>query len=415
MTRPYDAGRRRFSSRDAVMIVGGVVLAWIAWFVWSTWMAGADPAVEAEQTQSSSTGSSSNQVTVTPEVLDTAGLELVPVSVGPAAERLATTGVVEANQQAIHQVTPLVGGRIERVHVALGDQVRMGAVLLSLASPQIAEMQGGLRAAEAKLTETEATLTRTRRLVELGAGAGKDLNTAEAEYQTAQAQVTQLRQSLQALGAPTGAAENQTLISSVAIRAPMAGSVIERAVNPGAWIEAGASVLTIADLRTVWVIANVPESRLNIVRLRAPVEIRAPTLTSLLSGRVNYIDPQLDQATRNARVRIEVPNTAQSLKVGMFVDVTIQGPSTAGNAALTVPSEAIQRIGERTIVFMATSDPRRFDVRDVEVGDEVQGMRVIQQGLAAGDRVVTKGGFTLKSQLLKGQFGEDEAIAGEKR
>jgi len=78
---------------------------------------------------------------------------------------------------------------------------------------------------------------------------------------------------------------------------------------------------------------------------------------------------------------------------------------------LTIPSDAVQRIGERAVVFIPTADTGRFEVRDVELGDQVQDMRVILKGLRAGDRVVTKGGFTLKSQLLKGQFGEEEEIS----
>jgi cobalt-zinc-cadmium efflux system membrane fusion protein len=412
MSQRLEADRRWPSVRDVLMLAGGIVLASAAMVVWTTWTR-SEPAEEREHEQAAARETSSHEVRVSRDVLAAAGIEIVPVTVGMAADRVQTTGVVETNQQQIHHVTPLVGGRVERVHVSLGDRVQTGTVLLTLSSPQIAELEGNLRAAEAKLAQADATLARTQRLVDLGAGAGKDLVAAEAEQRTARAQVAQLRQSLQVLGAPPRDDAGQA--SMVAIRSPMAGNVIERGVNAGAWIEPGTSVLTLADLTTVWVVANVPEGRLSLVRLRAPVEIRAPTLSAAFVGRVNYLDPQLDQETRTARVRVDVSNPEQRLKIGMFVEMTIEGPPDTRATALTVPAEAIQRIGERTVVFVPTAEAERFEVRDIDVGDEIQGRRIVRSGLAAGDRVVTGGGFTLKSQLLRGQFGEEEEIAGKER
>ena len=387
------------------MLAGGVLIALVGLMVWMWW--GRSGGTEADTPQpptSASQAASPDDLKVSAEILATAGVETVPVTPRSVVERVHTTGVVEPNQQQIQQVTPLIAGRVERVAVALGNRVQAGSVLLTLSSPQIAEMQGSLRAAEAKLAEADATLTRTKQLVELGAGAGKDLVAADAESRTAQAQVTQLRQGLEALGSSTDAG------STVTIRAPMTGTIIERAVNPGAWTEVGKSLFTIANLTTVWVIVNIPEARLGLVRPGAHVEIRAPALGNTLPGRVSYIDPQLDQATRTARARVEATNTGELLKIGMFVDATVDGPMQNGTTQLTVPVDAIQRIGERSVVFVPATESGHFTVRDVEVGDEIQGARVVLQGLTSGDRVVTKGGFTLKSQLLKGQFGEDEEL-----
>lgn len=408
------ATHSRFSSRDGLMLAGGMLLALFALYLWTAWGRGAETSGEAaREVPAASREAPSNELTVPLDVVTAGGIESVPVSTGPANERLQTTGVVEPDQQQIQDVTPIIAGRIERVSVTLGDFVQAGTTLLTVASPQIAELQGTLRSDQAKLVEAEATFNRTEQLVELGAGAGKDLVAAEAAFRAAQAQVSQVQESLRALGANTTNADRpDTATAVVAIRAPMSGQVIARTVNAGAWIEAGKSLLTIANLNTVWVIANVPEARLNMIRLGAPVEIRAPTLgASPLGGRVNYVDPQLNPETRTAKVRVDVPNKGQALKVGMFVDVVVQGTPTAGASELTVPSAAVQRIGERTVVFVPTADPERFEVRDVQLGDEVGEAQVVRSGLTAGDRVVTQGGFTLKSQLLKGQFGEEEAIA----
>ena len=250
------------------------------------------------------------------EALKAAKIETVEVVEQTAGDQLRATGSVETNQQQTQQATPLVSGRVERVNVALGDRVARGAVLAVISSPQIAELHGKLHEAEtalaiarrnlertqkaenrvavlqakARLDEAEASLRRTRRLIELGAGAGKDLVAAETAYKTAKAEydfqsdialnreigesraavdtarvdVKHMRDQLAALGAPV--AENESDdhrhdTSLIELRAPASGTITERLVNPGAGIEAGKSLFTIADLSNLWVITNVPEAQ----------------------------------------------------------------------------------------------------------------------------------------------------------
>lgn len=420
----------------------------------------AEPA--AGERASASTEAESNEIALPPEAQATAGIETAGVTVRPAVALLNVTGSVEANPQTTQQVTPLVGGRVERVNVALGDRVRQGDVLATLASPQIAETRGNLRTAEtrlalaqrnlqrvqraenrvavlqakAKLDEADATLRRTRRLVELGAGAGKDLIAAEAAYksakadydfqsnialnrevqqaqadvETARTEVSQLRQSLNALGAAAGEAGGGNA-ALIIVRAPASGIVTERLVNPGAGIDAGKSLFTIANISTVYVIANVPEAQLGSVRVGTSAEVRAAALgQTIINGRVTYIDPQLNEEARTARVRVEVANPGERLKTGTFVEVGFQTTTGATvGEELVVPNEAVQRVGERTVVFIPRADePGHYEVRDVETGGETAGYTRIKSGLRLGERVVTKGGFTLKSQLQKGSFGEDD-------
>ena len=456
--RPLRSTRSR-NRNLAIGVVAVVALLIMFWIYWS----------RASQTQSTQKAKATESQTETPsevivptEALSAIGIEIAGVTQRPAIALLTVTGSVEANQQQTQQVTPLVGGRVEHVNVALGDRVRAGTVLATIASPQIAEMRGNLRAAEtklslakrnlarvqrsenrvavlqakAKLDEAETTLRRTRRLVELGVGAGKDLVAAKAAYQTAKAEydfqsnialsrevqqaqadvetagseVAQLRQGLSALGASANEDENRREISLIAVRAPVSGAVIERLVNAGAGVDAGKPLFTIANLSSVWVIANVPEAQVGALRVGTPAEIRSAALGSeALAGRVNYIDPKLNEDTRTARVRIEVPNSGERFKVGMFVEVGFQaGTGAPTGEELVVPSGAVQLIGDRTVVFVPKSEPGHFEVRDVQIGREIEGYCHVISGLKVGDRVVTKGSFQLKSQMMKGQFGEDE-------
>ena len=406
------------------------------------------------------------EVKLSAEAREAAEMEIEGVTERPAVALLRVSGTVETNQQQTQTATPLVSGRVDQVRVTLGDFVRAGSVLAVISSPEIAEMHGKLHEAEtvlalaernyqrvqrsenrvavlsakAKLDEAEATLRRTRRLIELGAGAGKDLIAAEAAYKTAKAEydfqsnislnrevqearaavetarvdVAHIRDQLRALGAPVPEGERDDHskdTSRVALRAPVSGTVTERLVNAGAGVQAGTSLFTIANVSTVWVIANVPEAQLKFLRPGTPAEVRSAALgEGAFAGRVNYIDPRLNEDTRSGRVRVELANPGGKLRAGMFVEVGFQaGTGTGEGQELVIKEEAVQRVGERTVVFIPKeTEENSFEVREVQIGAVRDGYARILNGLELGQKVVTKGSFILKTQMMQGEIGEDE-------
>ena len=450
------------------IVVVCVLAALIGFWLWSRGKS-SGPADKANTETGAAKGNKTtagSEVVLSPEAVKSAGIEIAEVKLRPAVAMMRVTGTVEANQQQTQQVTPLVSGRVERVNVALGDRVAAGAVLAVISSPEIAELRGkfhdahtrleiaertlarvqraenrvGVLQAKAKLDEAEATLKRTRRLVELGAGAGKDLiaaesayNSAKAEYDfqgnislnkevaearaavdTARVDVAHVRDQLRAMGAsvPSGDAEenHSRNTSLVTLNAPASGNVTERLVNQGAGITAGTSVFTIANISTVWVVANVPEAQVNMLRVGTPAEVHSAALgLDGIAGRVSYIDPKLDEETRTAHVRINVANPRERLKVGMFTEVKFQASTgMAAGEELMVASAAVHRIGERAIVFIPKEGQAgKYEVRDVQLGGETEGYLRVLGGLNAGDRVVTKGSFTLKTRLLRGELEEE--------
>lgn len=457
----------RFTDRQRTLaIVAGVAVVALIAIVVVFYVRGNQPTpTQATSETNHKEDESGNEVRLSPEALSAAGIEIQGVTQRPAVSLLRVTGTVEPNQQQTQQVTPLVSGRIERVNVALGDRVRAGSVLAVIASPEVAELHGKLReamtreqsasrnlqrvqraenragvlAAKAKLDEAEATLKRTRRLIELGVGAGKDLVAAETAYKTAKAEydfqsnislnrevqeaqtevdtssteVEHLRQSLTALGVTVSESAkdyHKENISLIPVRAPVSGTVTERLVNAGAGVEAGKPLFTIGNLSTVWVIANVPEAQVGNIHNGTPAEIRSAALGSnAIAGRVNYIDARLSEDTRTARVRVELSNPGERLKAGMFVEVGFETAGGSGSGEeLVVPSDAVQRVGDRSIVFIPKeNEPGTFEVRNVELGGEQDGYHRLLSGLRLGDRVVTKGSFALKTQLMKGSLGEE--------
>ena len=459
-------------NRNLLFIVASAVLVGaIALFMWPR-----DEGAERNRKDASTESKNADEqdedagseVELSPAAFAAAGIEIVEATERPAVALLRVTGAVEPNQQQTQQVTPLVSGRVERVNVVLGDHVRTGAVLAVISSPDVAEMHGKLHEAEtrlalaeqnyarvqraenratviqakARLDEAEATLRRTKRLIELGAGAGKDLISAEAGYKSAKAdydyqnnisinrevqqarsdveiarvEVSHLRNSLGALGAELSESNHLKAphdTSLVALRAPVSGTVTERLINSGAGIEAGKPILTVSNISTVWVIANVPEGQVNAVRVGTPADIRSAALgQDVIAGRVTYIDTTLNEETRTGRVRVEIANPGERLKVGMFVEVGFQtettGAGSANGTELVIPDEAVQRIGDRSVVFVPKeTESAHFEVRDVQLGGTVGGYRRVLSGLAVGERLVTKGSFALKTQLMKGSLGEE--------
>ena len=347
-------------------------------------------------------------IELTPAAMTAAGIQYAQVTQRVALAPLKATGTIEANQQRMQQVTPLVSGRVERVTAVAGDRVRAGSILAILSSPEIAELHGKELEAQARVSLAASSLRRLRKLSDLGAAAGKDLAAAESEATTAQAEVAHIRASLAALGSDERVEGHS--ISSVALRAPISGTITERLVNAGAGVQAGTPLFSIADLSNVWVIANVPESQINNMRIGTAAEVRSAALgQSIARGRVTYIDPMLNEQTRTARVRLEVVNPNQQLRIGTFVEVNFEAGAAAHSEAATelvVPDEAIQTVENKTIVFVPADKPAHFEAREIQVGGQADGVRKVIAGLTAGERVVTKGSFVLKTQMLKGEMGE---------
>ncbi len=437
-------------------IVSVIAIVGLIWIVSKRSAAGGETeTAKVEETSKTETG---REVRLEPEALAAAGIVVESVTQRPAIAKLYVTGSVELNPEKTEMATPLVGGRIERVFYGVGDYVNKGAILATISSPQIAQLHGKMHEArtryelaqrnlvrvqkaenrvavlqaKAKLDLADSTLKRTKRLIELGAGAGKDLFTAETNYKTAKADyefqsnislnkeiqeakaevetsyvdVTHIEDEMRALGVPYNRnqpddhSKNTSLVS---VRAPLSGVVTERKFNAGAGVEAAMPIFAISNLSTVYVIANVPEANVRRLSIGSLAEITSPSIGTI-DARVSYIAPALDETTRTALVRLEVPNTGGKLRAGMFAEVGFQtGTNEVTGEELVVPSGAVQRTGDKTVVFIPREgEAGVFEVREVEAGGEVEGYTRILGGLRLGEKVVTKGSFILKTQLEKG-------------
>jgi RND family efflux transporter MFP subunit len=341
-------------------------------------------------------------VPVSSEAVQRAGIVVAEVGTGAVTADLRLPGIVEPNAYRQVSVTPLVAGRITRVSAALGDRVRRGQTIAAVYSPQLAEAQARYISARAMLDAHERELQRTRKLADIGAASRQELERIHAEHDARGAAVESARSQLELFGMPASAidalATNKDVNAIITVTAPADGIVTERSANVGLNVDPATKLFTVADLSTVWIVADVYERDFPRVHVGTNAHITTSALPELaLSGRINYIDPQVDAATRTANVRIEVANPRGELRVGTYVDVVV---SAAGrNVVPTIPRTAVQNVGDRTVVYLANSKtPGTFVEREVRLGS-ASGERVeVTSGLTPGESIVTEGSFFVRAE-----------------
>ena len=339
-------------------------------------------------------------VTLSKDAIERAGISVARISAQPVTESLRVPGVVEPNAYRQVPVTPLVAGRVVRVSVQLGDRVRKGQAIAQIYSPELAEARTKYVAARAMLDAHDRERQRTEKLVEIGAASRQELERIHAEHAAQTAEVESARARLRLLGADaeTASGSNGQESATTNLSAPIDGIVTERLANAGMNVDPTTKLLTIVDLSNVWIVADVYERDLHRVRdgQRATVTTTAYP-DQLLEGRVSFIDPVLNAATRTAKIRIEVANPRGELRLGMYTDVAIEAASPT--SVLVVPKEAIQSVGERQVVYLSSSDaPDRFVEREVRLGRWFGKEVEVLSGVSAGDSVVSAGSFFVRAE-----------------
>lgn len=341
-------------------------------------------------------------ITLTPEAARRAGITVVPVQGGSEAWVLRLPGIVEPNAYRQVVVTPLVAGRVTGVAVSLGDRVARGQTLAQIHSSELADAQSRYLRTSAELEAARQRLLRTERLVEIGAASTQELETIRAEHAAQSTELEGARAKLTLLGLGADRIERlrtaADVTATVAVPAPLAGVVTERSVNVGLNVDPSTPLLKVVDLSTVWVVADLYERDFARVKIGSPVTVTTAAYPGpTLPGKVNYVDPQVDPTSRTAKVRIEIMNRGQQLRLGMYADVAVSGP--ASTEGFLVPRSAVHTVGDRQVVYLA--DPKqagKFVEREVRLGEgTAEGIRVIS-GLAAGDTVVTEGSFSLRAE-----------------
>jgi Cu(I)/Ag(I) efflux system membrane fusion protein len=324
-------------------------------------------------------------IAVDSRVVQNLGLRLAKVEQGSFARVVDTVGSVGVDEHRIEAVQVRQPGWVERLDVrAAGDSVRRGQLLAGIYSPDLLATQQELLIALGSNDPQLIEATR-RRLALFGL----------SETQISRVEKT------------------QQVERRVDYYAPFDGYVMDLGARQGAEVQPGTMLFQLADLNSVWVTAEVPETQAAWLKAGDRAEVEVPALPGeRFEGQVDYLYPELTQATRTLKVRVVVKNPHKHLRPGMFAAAHFQ--SVTQNHALTVPSESVIKTGMRSFVIVADDDTH-FRPTRVRVGAEQGGRSEILEGLVLGQNVVASGQFLIDSEAnLRGAFdnlaGSNESL-----
>jgi len=312
------------------------------------------------------------------------------------AHTLRLTGTVEYNAFKTTPVITQVGGPVSRILVVPGDRVALNQPVLEVSSPDYAQLLDGYLKAADSFRLADKFYTRAQDLYAHHAIALQDLEQAESNRTQAQSDLNAAEQGMRILGIKNPADLAKAPSSAqIPVLAPIAGEVVERLVSPGQVVQAGQTqALTISDLSTVWVLANVYQADLEYVKRGDDVVVQTDAYSDSFPGKISYVSPALDPNTRTLQARIVVDNPGEKLKRDMYCTVVV----TAGvlKNALAVPNAAVLRDDNNQPFVYAQTGSSQFGRRDVVLG-EMQGNETrIVKGIAAGDKIAGNGSLFLQ-------------------
>ena len=380
------------------------------------------PAPEAE---AGATGAAPVDVQLTAEQMTRGGIVVTTVDKEPWAERFEAPAVLQLDQRHTARIGAPLDARVDAVHADVGDTVRRGAVLIELHSHVTHDAVAALRKAvsgaarlESDLAYATSTLARSERLLADGAASPQDVERATTavtalrrEIEMARADQARARAELGYYGVDVAAIDKMGPEGHhddhVPVRAPLAGTVLERLVTPGTAVTSGQPMFVVSDLSTLWVVGEVEERWAPLLQTGRDATVRVTAFPDeTFSARVTYIGDVVAADTRRITVRAELPNGDRRLKPEMYARLELSGES---RMALAVPTDAVQRVDGRDVVFVETAPGRFAPVAVTTAAGDVRDGRVaLLDGVTAGSRVVTQGAFLVRSEFQKAMLAEEE-------
>ncbi|HEY7216394.1 MAG TPA: efflux RND transporter periplasmic adaptor subunit [Thermoanaerobaculia bacterium] len=334
------------------------------------------------------TSSAPSAVELSPQAASAAGVRTAVVKPAPLYRVIRAVGTLGTDETRLVHIAARVAGRLDRLYLNFtGEPVRRGAPIYAIYSPDLVSSGREYTLALDNLARAKA-----------GGDAGY-IESAESLVKASRA-----RLSLWGLDRDQIERIAQTRQTEVdlTVRSPITGTVLEKKVVQGQYVTEGQGLYLLADLSTLWLSARIYEQDLGSVKVGQEAVAAFPAYPGReLRGRIRFIDPVLDPATRTAGVRVELPNAGGSLKPGMFANVELRSDLGRG---LAIPKSAVLDTGVRQVVYVRLG-PNRFAGREVRLGQTAGDQVQVLAGLAEGEEVVTSASFLIdsQSQLATGQ------------
>jgi membrane fusion protein, heavy metal efflux system len=322
----------------------------------------------------------------------------------------SAVGTIDFNENMLVQVFSQYPGKILKAFFNLGDEVKQGDVLFTIDSPDLLQAESNLLASAGVLELQKRTLARVTMLLKAGGSAQKDVDQSTSDEQTAEGNFRAARNAVRIFG-KTDAEIDQLLAgrkveSTLLVPSPISGRIVARNAAPGFLTQPGnpPAPFSVADLSTMWMLANVIETDAPAYKVGQEVGVRVPAYPdTVFKGHVTTVGSIIDPNSHRQLVRSEIDDPEHLLRSGMFASFVIRvGDSVR---SLAVPAEGVVREGDGTMTVWVTTDRRRFMKRTVKVGLQQDGWRQILEGLQPADIVVTDGAVFLSNKLLLGDAG----------
>jgi cobalt-zinc-cadmium efflux system membrane fusion protein len=314
-------------------------------------------------------------------------------------------GSIDFNEDLLTQVFTPYAGRIIGLFAKIGDEVKKGQLLFTIDSPDLLQASSTLISAAAVLQLTTKNLTRLKTLYETRAISQKDLEQAVSDQQTAEGALRAARDSVRIFGKTD--AEMDRMVSerrvdpTLVVVSPIAGRVTARNAAPGLFVQPGntPAPFTVADISTMWMLANVTEGDSPAFKVGQEVSVHVLAFPNrVFQGHITTIASAVDPNTRRLLVRSEIADPNHELRAGLFANYVIR--TGAPMNSIAIPLDGVVREGDGTMTAWVTADRRRFTKRAVQVGMVRDGYNQILEGIQAGELVATEGAIFLSNAVI---------------
>jgi cobalt-zinc-cadmium efflux system membrane fusion protein len=356
-----------------------------------------------------------SDVSVEQQYVDLTEKQVAAFKVKPAEPRAFNVvknavGSIDFNQNMLVQAFTTNPGRIVDTPFNVGDQVNKGDTLFTIDSPDLLQAESALLASAGVLELQTRTLARVKQLLKTGGGAQKDVDQATSDQQTAEGNYKAARDAVRIFGKTEAEVDrivaDRKLDSTLIVPSPISGQIIARNAAPGLYVQPGnaPAPYTLADLSTMWMVANVIETDAPAYRLGQPVEVKVPAYPEItFRGYVTTIGMNIDPNSHRQLVRSIIQDPLHKLRAGMLASFTIE--TEPPKQTVAVPAEAIVREGDGTMTVWVTTDQRRFERRTVKSGIEQDGWVQILAGLDLGEQVASTGAIFLSNKFANAITG----------
>jgi membrane fusion protein, heavy metal efflux system len=354
--------------------------------------------------------SRSEIVKLSRESIKDIGLTIDTISYKPFTETITIPAKVLVDQDNEAQVGSLVQGRVNKVLVKIGDYVKAGQPLMNLEGLEIGVIKSNFLKAKASLDYVKSNFERQKTLNEQKIGSQKSFLEAQSEYEKALAELKAEDKKIHSIGLTDeeildnkNNSDDAHTSGTLTVKAPINGVVVERNVVIGQMVDGTTNAFRIINTNSIWIDGQIYEKDINKVKEKNGVSFTVSSYPNeIFSGKINYIGYIIDEKTRTITIRAEFFNPTGKLKPQMYGEMYI--PIGNSSKSILISAESIIKINNADFVFIQKDDTT-FEKRSVATGKSEGSFIEIKEGLKEGEKVVSKGAFFLKSEMLKDELG----------